>query len=179
MIPRRREKPDDVARQAVAEVIQQRQERQQQRSPNLFQPGHTLSPGRAPGARTRTTNLVVSGIADAIIRFGCEYAASKGLPADHNVMSDVDAFSAFMGYCIEKDLRGFLSLVKGLIPRDVVLTFTQPLQVEVLPPPDLKLVLEQKGLRLPPEFQLSAAHKNDDDPEVSEAEIAAVVDNGK
>jgi hypothetical protein len=146
-------------------------------NPTSFQTGNQQSRGRGrpPGSRNRTTNLVVAGITAAILEYGREYAASRNLPADHNVMSDVDAFKHFIRYCIDKDLRAVLSLVKGMVPRDVNLSISQETTVEVLPPQQLLELLEQRGLRIPPGYALSAAHSNDDD-NVTEAEIVQVLD---
>jgi hypothetical protein len=143
-----------------------------------FLPGNHQG-GRPPGVRNKTTNLVVSGITAAILDYGREYAFRCGLPPDADpetyVMSDVDAFKNFIRYCIERDLRAVIGLIKPLIPRDVTLTIAQTATVEVLAPQALIDSLERRGLRLPPAYQLTAGHRNDDD-QVTEAEIAAVLD---
>jgi hypothetical protein len=148
-------------------------------NPTIFQPGNQLSRGRGrpPGSRNRTTNLVVAGITAAVIEYGRDYARSRNLPADHNVMSDVEAFAQFIRYCIDKDLRGAISLIRGLVPKDVTLTFSQPppAAMEIIPPQQLLELLDQRGLRIPPGYQLTAAHNNDDD-QVTEAEIIEVVE---
>jgi len=152
-IPRRRLATNTAARQQVT-------------------PSHG---GRPRGSRNKVTNLVVAGITEAIMEYGEEYAKANGLPRSHDPMADVEAFKNFIKYCIDKDLRGVLSLIKGMIPKDVTLTIAAPVQVEVLRPRELITVLEQKGLRLPPQYQLSAAHANDDD-DVTEADIVRVVE---
>jgi hypothetical protein len=140
-----------------------------------FRPGEVMNPnGRPVGSRNRSSNLIVLGLTEALLDLGAEYAAQQGWPSVDS-LNDVDKFKMFIRYAVTKDLRSVLALIKPLIPRDVTLTIQQTATVEVLAPQTLLDSLEARGLRLPPTYQLTAGHRNDDDT-ITEADIVAVVE---
>ncbi len=119
---------------------------------------------------------MVEGITQAIIIYGGQYAQDNGLdPQQFDPMSDVAAFTAFMLYVIEKDLRGFLSIAKGLIPKDVRLNIQTTQTVELIPPQQLRSILNERGLHIPETFRLTSTHASDDD-DVTEADIVASIE---
>lgn len=147
--------------------------------PGTFQPGQDARrnlQGRPTGARNRSTNLMVEGITQAIIIYGKQYAEQNGLdPEGFDPTSDVGAFTAFMLYVIEKDLRGFLSIAKGLIPKDVRLNIQTTQAVELIPPQQLRSILNERGLHIPETFRLTSTRDSDDDG-ITEADIVASIE---
>ena len=142
-----------------------------------FRPGDDArrhAGGRPPGARNRRTNLFVTGVEGAILKWGEQYAKKRGLAAE-DFCDDVGKFEQFMLYVIETDLKAFMALASRMVPKDVRLNVQQQSLNMTLSSDQARQLLAERGLRLPEQFCLSAGHVNEDD-SVSEAEIAAVVD---